>query len=136
MITHTVHFLTLLAFYLGIKLPFEVVWGQSSTPPASGSAGLLGVGVPWIGAIKGGESGGWARYAAALVRHSRRTYSMRQVVNEVPPARLVLPTTRDQRVILPPVLSHPPREHVLHPPRTDGLALRVARGLAARGGRR
>lgn len=77
-ITHTVHFLMLLAFYLGIKLPFEIVWGQSSTPPPTSDAGsdpgLLGVGVPWIGAIKGGESGGWARYAAALVRHWRRTY--------------------------------------------------------------
>ncbi|KZT66600.1 hypothetical protein DAEQUDRAFT_695289 [Daedalea quercina L-15889] len=65
-ITHTVHFLTLLAFYLGIKLPFEVVWSQASTPPAAGSTsgmGLLGVGVPWIGAIKGGESGGWARWS-------------------------------------------------------------------------
>ncbi|EPT05836.1 hypothetical protein FOMPIDRAFT_1110724 [Fomitopsis schrenkii] len=68
-ITHTVHFLTLLAFYLGIKLPFEVVWGQSSTPPASGSAGLLGVGVPWIGAIKGGESGGWARWSTKYPLH-------------------------------------------------------------------
>lgn len=69
MITHTVHFLTLLAFYLGIKLPFEVVWSQSSTPPPAGSGnnpGLLGVGMPWIGAIKGGESGGWARYAACV----------------------------------------------------------------------
>ncbi|KAF8881028.1 UV radiation resistance protein/autophagy-related protein 14 [Gymnopilus junonius] len=51
-ITHTIHFLSLLTFYLGIKLPFEVVWTGSK----------LGVGQPWIGAVKGGESGGWARW--------------------------------------------------------------------------
>lgn len=71
-ITHTLHFLSLLAFYLGIKLPFEVVWSRSSTPPTGSQAtasaapnlrgnGLLGVGTPWIGATKGSEHGGWAR---------------------------------------------------------------------------
>ncbi|KIM35826.1 hypothetical protein M413DRAFT_325441 [Hebeloma cylindrosporum] len=51
-LTHAIHFLSLLTFYLGIKLPFEVIWTGSK----------LGVGQPWIGAIKGGESGGWARW--------------------------------------------------------------------------
>ncbi|CAA7262042.1 unnamed protein product [Cyclocybe aegerita] len=51
-LTHTVHFLSLLAFYLGIKLPFEVIW----------TGGKLGVGQPWIGATKGAETGGWARW--------------------------------------------------------------------------
>lgn len=51
-LTHTIHFLSLLTFYLGIKLPFEITW----------SGGKLGVGQPWIGATKGAESGGWARY--------------------------------------------------------------------------
>ncbi|KAF9501425.1 hypothetical protein BDN71DRAFT_1485980 [Pleurotus eryngii] len=51
-ITHTVHFLSLLTFYLGIKLPFEVVW----------SGKKLGVGQPWIGASKGAESGGWSKW--------------------------------------------------------------------------
>ncbi|KAF8337830.1 UV radiation resistance protein and autophagy-related subunit 14-domain-containing protein [Amanita rubescens] len=51
-ITHTVHFLSLLTFYIGIKLPFEISW----------SSGKLGVGQPWIGAGKGAETGGWARY--------------------------------------------------------------------------
>ncbi|PPQ83197.1 hypothetical protein CVT25_004255 [Psilocybe cyanescens] len=51
-LTHTIHFLSLLTFYLGIKLPFEVIW----------TGGKLGVGQPWIGAAKGGESGGWARW--------------------------------------------------------------------------
>lgn len=74
-ITHTLHFLSLLAFYLGIKLPFEVFWSRSSTPPSTVSSahgvdqrpnGLLGVGTPWIGATRGNENGGWARYVAVL----------------------------------------------------------------------
>lgn len=71
-LTHTLHFLSLLAFYLGIKLPFEVLWSRSSTPPTGSQLtsttppnlrgnGLLGVGTPWIGATKGSEHGGWAR---------------------------------------------------------------------------
>ncbi|KJA16727.1 hypothetical protein HYPSUDRAFT_91147 [Hypholoma sublateritium FD-334 SS-4] len=51
-LTHTIHFLSLLTFYLGVRLPFEVVWTE----------GKLGVGQPWIGAIRGGETGGWARW--------------------------------------------------------------------------
>jgi Vacuolar sorting 38 and autophagy-related subunit 14 len=50
-LTHTIHFISLLTFYLGVKLPFEVVW----------TGGRLGVGQPWIGATKGSEVGGWAR---------------------------------------------------------------------------
>jgi len=48
-ITHTIHFLGLLTFYLGIKLPFEVTW----------SCRRFGVGMPWIGAGRGSES--WAK---------------------------------------------------------------------------
>ncbi|KAJ3566608.1 hypothetical protein NP233_g6887 [Leucocoprinus birnbaumii] len=51
-ITHTIHFLSLLTFYLGIKLPFEITW----------SGKKLGVGQPFIGAIKGAENGGWAKW--------------------------------------------------------------------------
>ncbi|KIM69453.1 hypothetical protein SCLCIDRAFT_75247, partial [Scleroderma citrinum Foug A] len=51
-LTSTIHFLGLLAFYLGVKLPFEIVW----------SGGRFGVGQPWIGAGRGGESGSWARW--------------------------------------------------------------------------
>ncbi|PPR05760.1 hypothetical protein CVT24_006826, partial [Panaeolus cyanescens] len=51
-VTHTIHFLTLLTFYLGIKLPFEIIW----------TGGKLGLGQPWIGAIRGPEGGGWARW--------------------------------------------------------------------------
>ena len=50
-LTSTIHFLGLLAFYLGVKLPFETIW----------SGGRLGVGQPWIGAGRGGESGSWAK---------------------------------------------------------------------------
>jgi hypothetical protein len=50
-ITHTIHFLSLLTFYLGIKLPFEISW----------TGNKLGVGQPSIGAGRGGESGGWAK---------------------------------------------------------------------------
>jgi hypothetical protein len=99
-LTYTIHFIGLLAFYLGVKLPFEVVWtgpvasdksssyndsgsisrgsksgytsgsskGASSKSSKGGSAaasaagmGKLGVGVPWIGAVRGAENGGWAR---------------------------------------------------------------------------
>ena len=51
-ITHAVHFLGLLTFYLGVKLPFETEW----------SGKKFGVGQPWIGAGKGSESGSWAKY--------------------------------------------------------------------------
>jgi hypothetical protein len=50
-ITHTIHFLGLLTFYLGVKLPFEIVWNGKK----------FGVSQPWIGAGKGGESGSWAK---------------------------------------------------------------------------
>ncbi|EIN08728.1 hypothetical protein PUNSTDRAFT_102195 [Punctularia strigosozonata HHB-11173 SS5] len=56
-ITHTVHFLSLLTFYLGVKLPFEITW----------SGKKLGVGQPWIGAIKGTETGSWAKW---FTKHS------------------------------------------------------------------
>ncbi|PFH47462.1 hypothetical protein AMATHDRAFT_87715 [Amanita thiersii Skay4041] len=58
-ITNTIHFLSLLTFYLGIKLPFEVSW----------SSGRLGVGQPWIGAGKGSEAGGWARWTSKYCLH-------------------------------------------------------------------
>ncbi|EGN92558.1 hypothetical protein SERLA73DRAFT_190904 [Serpula lacrymans var. lacrymans S7.3] len=58
-ITHTVHFLGLLTFYLGIKLPFEIQW----------SGKRFGVGQPWIGACKGTESGSWAKWSAKHPLH-------------------------------------------------------------------
>lgn len=50
-ITHTLHFIGLLTFYLGVRLPFEISW----------TGGKLGVGQPWIRSIKGSESGSWAK---------------------------------------------------------------------------
>lgn len=57
-ITHTVHFVGLLTFYLGIRLPFEITWTGKK----------LGVGQPWIGATRGSESGGWAKSVALNCR--------------------------------------------------------------------
>ncbi|KAG2148783.1 UV radiation resistance protein and autophagy-related subunit 14-domain-containing protein [Suillus clintonianus] len=56
-ITHTIHFLGLLTFYLGIKLPFEVSW----------SCRRFGVGMPWIGAGRGSES--WAKWTSKHPLH-------------------------------------------------------------------
>jgi len=51
-LTHTLHFLRCLGFYLGVKLPFDVTW----------TGGSLGIGRPMIMAGRGGESGGWAKF--------------------------------------------------------------------------
>ncbi|KIJ63013.1 hypothetical protein HYDPIDRAFT_134706 [Hydnomerulius pinastri MD-312] len=58
-ITHTIHFLGLLTFYLGVKLPFEIAW----------TGKRFGVGQPWIGAGKGGESGSWAKWTTKHPLH-------------------------------------------------------------------
>lgn len=50
-VTHTIHFINLLSFYLGVKLPFEIQWTGNG----------LGVGTPMIGAGPGAEAGGWSR---------------------------------------------------------------------------
>ena len=50
-VTHTIHFIKLLSFYLGVKLPFEIQWLGNG----------LGVGTPMIGAGSGTEVGGWSR---------------------------------------------------------------------------
>ncbi|KAF4616770.1 hypothetical protein D9613_008932 [Agrocybe pediades] len=76
-LTHTVHFLSLLTFYLGIKLPFEIVW----------TGGKLGVGQPWIGAIKGTESGGWARWYSKHPLHLSSS-----PLPNTPPASVSSPT--------------------------------------------
>lgn len=55
-ITHAIHFLGLLTFYLGVKLPFEISWSENK----------LGVGQPWIGAGPGSETGNWARYFGSV----------------------------------------------------------------------
>ncbi|KAL4073645.1 UV radiation resistance protein and autophagy-related subunit 14-domain-containing protein [Scleroderma yunnanense] len=66
-LTSTIHFLGLLAFYLGVKLPFETVW----------SGGRFGVGLPWIGAGRGGESGSWAKWTSKHPLHLSASGSTR-----------------------------------------------------------
>ncbi|KAJ7437477.1 UV radiation resistance protein and autophagy-related subunit 14-domain-containing protein [Mycena galericulata] len=52
---HAVHFVGLLSWYLGVKLPFAVKW----------EGGKLGVGVPWIGP----GLGGWGRWTTSHPLH-------------------------------------------------------------------
>ncbi|KAF9787866.1 UV radiation resistance protein/autophagy-related protein 14 [Thelephora terrestris] len=52
-VTHTIHFINLLSFYLGVKLPFEIQWTGNG----------LGVGAPMIGASSGADSGGWSKWS-------------------------------------------------------------------------
>ena len=60
-LTHTIHFLSLLTFYLGVKLPFQITW----------SGGKLGFGQPSISAGRpgGSESGGWAKWTESNPLH-------------------------------------------------------------------
>ncbi|KDQ21644.1 hypothetical protein BOTBODRAFT_26078 [Botryobasidium botryosum FD-172 SS1] len=59
-VQHTLHFMSLLSFYLGVKLPFEVFWDGN---------GSVGVGKAWIRAGRGPEQGGWARWSEAQPLH-------------------------------------------------------------------
>ncbi|PIL26847.1 hypothetical protein GSI_11027 [Ganoderma sinense ZZ0214-1] len=103
-LTHTIHFVTLLAFYLGIKLPFEVVWSRSTTAPMGPTkgSGLLGVGIPWIGAIRGGESGGWARWSTKQPLH---------VSSAPPPASSAAHTSSPSSSPLKPLATARPLSH-------------------------
>ncbi|KAG8690274.1 hypothetical protein FRC11_012722 [Ceratobasidium sp. 423] len=93
---NALHFLRLTSFYLGVKLPFEVSWGASSTvsPPfpslfipggegdkletinedggESNGATPVAVGTPWIVAgrgLGGTADGGWGKYTTPLALH-------------------------------------------------------------------
>ncbi|CAE6500671.1 unnamed protein product [Rhizoctonia solani] len=93
---NALHIIRLTSFYLGVKLPFEVGWGASSTitPPfpslfipggegdkletisedggESSGASLVGVGTPWIVAgrgLGGTADGGWGKYTTPLALH-------------------------------------------------------------------
>jgi hypothetical protein len=59
-LTNALHFVGLLTFYLGIKLPFIVEWVGPGASLGDGNS-KLGVGAPWVGAVRGAESGNWAR---------------------------------------------------------------------------
>jgi len=60
-VIHTLHFIGLLTFYLGIKLPFEVSWGGPLETPS--------VGEPFIAAGHGSEAGGWAKWTDPYPLH-------------------------------------------------------------------
>lgn len=51
-IGHTLYFLSILCFYLGVKLPFQTRW----------SGGKQGVGIPYLKAGTGPASGNWSKY--------------------------------------------------------------------------
>lgn len=110
-LTFTIHFLGLLTFYLGVRLPFQITW----------SGGKLGVGIPEISAIKGADSGGWARYTKYssfvnicliyiiyLDGHFEIRYTFHSQLQAS--KQLVHP-----QPLLPPLPQHP---HALHPIRT------------------
>ncbi|KAE9397484.1 hypothetical protein BT96DRAFT_921446 [Gymnopus androsaceus JB14] len=82
-LTHTIHFVNLLAFYLGVKLPFHVTWGK----------GKLGVGIPYIGAVKGigGENGGWARWHYTHPLHVSASTTSAQSAPSSPFTSITLP---------------------------------------------
>lgn len=56
-IGHTLHFIRVLCFYLGIKLPFEVHWPRRKP----------GVGTPYLKAGSGPSNGNWARYVLLVL---------------------------------------------------------------------
>lgn len=58
-VTHAIHFINLLSFYLGVKLPFEIQWSGNG----------LGVGAPFIGAASGTDAGGWSRWSTKQPLH-------------------------------------------------------------------
>ncbi|KAI0088946.1 UV radiation resistance protein and autophagy-related subunit 14-domain-containing protein [Irpex rosettiformis] len=110
-VTNILHFLSLLAFYLGIKLPFYVLWSRSSMPPSSSSIyghdtrpeGLLGVGTPWIGATRGSENGGWARWSTKHPLHvsAAPPSSSGQTSPSQSPSRPSRPSTTQRSVSSP-----------------------------------
>ncbi|KAJ7209016.1 UV radiation resistance protein/autophagy-related protein 14 [Mycena haematopus] len=69
---HAVHFIGLLSFYLGVKLPFTVRW----------DAGKLGVGIPWIEP----GLGGWSRWTASHPLHLSLSSSPTPAPSTVSPA--------------------------------------------------
>ncbi|PAV20666.1 hypothetical protein PNOK_0329300 [Pyrrhoderma noxium] len=81
-LTFTIHFLGLLTFYLGVRLPFQITW----------SGGKLGVGIPEISAIKGADSGGWARWTVRNPLHLPLSASSIQAISSPPTSTSSSPT--------------------------------------------
>ncbi|KAF8429422.1 UV radiation resistance protein and autophagy-related subunit 14-domain-containing protein [Boletus edulis BED1] len=98
-ITHTIHFLGLLTFYLGVKLPFETEW----------SGKKFGVGQPWIVAGKGGESGSWGKWTTKhplhLTASSSSTSSPSSPPTPLPTSTSPVPTTASLTTLAPPTES-------------------------------
>ncbi|KAJ7813456.1 UV radiation resistance protein and autophagy-related subunit 14-domain-containing protein [Mycena olivaceomarginata] len=78
-LSHTVHFLGLLSFYLGVKLPFTIRW----------EGGKLGVGIPWIEP----GVGGWEKWTASYPLHLSLSSTRTQAPSPVTP-RYSSPPTR------------------------------------------
>ncbi|KAI9458050.1 UV radiation resistance protein and autophagy-related subunit 14-domain-containing protein [Boletus coccyginus] len=104
-ITHTIHFLGLLTFYLGVKLPFETDWTGKK----------FGVGQPWIGAGKGGEPGSWAKWTTKQPLHLTASSSSSPSSPQTP-----LPTSA------PPVASTTSSSTTLAPPTEPKAAFTTA----------
>ncbi|KAG8789678.1 hypothetical protein FRC15_003747 [Serendipita sp. 397] len=62
-VTYTIHFINLLCFYLGVKLPFEIRW----------SGGRQAIGSPYLKASSGSSNGNWAKWIVpcAMYIHPR-----------------------------------------------------------------
>ncbi|KAI0052006.1 hypothetical protein FA95DRAFT_1675524 [Auriscalpium vulgare] len=90
-ITHAVHFLGLLTFYLGIKLPFEITW----------SGGKLGLGQPWIRSIKGTESGSWAKWTSKHCLHVSASSTTPAPDTPASPSHAISQSTSDSFIEFP-----------------------------------
>ncbi|THH09562.1 hypothetical protein EW145_g1925 [Phellinidium pouzarii] len=112
-LTFTTHFLGLLTFYLGIRLPFQITW----------SGGKLGVGIPEICAGKGSESGGWARWTVRNPLHLPLSSS---VFPSSPPSSLPSSPSSSPRQPdaspYPPYLPYPPAPALSASTRHDSLS--------------
>ncbi|CAE7207969.1 unnamed protein product [Rhizoctonia solani] len=131
---NALHFMRLTSFYLGVKLPFEVVWGASSTisPPFptlfipgaeaekletinedggdSSGATQVGVGTPWIVAGRGlgaTSDGGWGKYTTPLALHLPTPAPMKNgnTLQPAPTSKPPRPTTTSPNKRRPSLLS-------------------------------
>ncbi|KAG8833147.1 hypothetical protein FRC17_011267 [Serendipita sp. 399] len=60
-VTYAIHFVNLLGFYLGIKVPFEIRW----------SGGRQAIGVPYLKASSGSSNGNWAKWIVPCAMYLR-----------------------------------------------------------------
>ncbi|CAE6467156.1 unnamed protein product [Rhizoctonia solani] len=141
---NVLHFMRLISYYLGVKLPFEVAWGASSTvsPPFpslfipgaegekletinedggdSSGATLVGVGTPWIVAgrgLGGTADGGWGKYTTPLALHL--------------PTPTIASPTKNGASLQPAPTSKPPRPPNVSPNKRRPSLLSLSRVSAA-----